>query len=537
MICSGAGTGKSRLLDEFQRLCVDVMLPIDQRLGNIIKEAYVFKVDLANGTSAGRFDDPMHYITSRMYHQIIDPPLDWDSMSTAGFPHITFGNLVSKLSQSELKDIKNMSIMILVDGLHKLEHVSGSRTSILYGALSRLANWSNTSGRGNNPFVIVCVSATRQEPISTFLAGTRQLRLFLRPPSINGNAIIHPRNDVDSMMLLDMGGHPYAIEVLLQKIEKYRDDDNCSASTVMSEVCSFLKSMYRGWETPGMYLPALRAILLGTTFNSVESKLQDLTIDQYQELGLVEWNPTTKVLMCPFVWLRIVTEGNRQLRKIMDFSSIERHHTPYTMPLDVTWQHWEDFIARFWCLKTMVFDGLTIPWQSLHHGALFKKTCDYNVPVKRLQLVTATNKCSTNSTLTAEIPSDAGTIKPIKGNHHVISAYANPGADHFVSCHLSHLLPFPCAANTSQALGGKVSTNKSISKLQEAKRTSSSSIQLVVTLPLLLMICQMTSVVWFVRKTSKVILGPTLGEPFSSRICRHQTSTLPPRVFYCLLME
>ena len=41
-------------------------------------------------------------------------------------------------------------------------------------------------------------------------------------------------------MLLDMGGHPYATEVLLQKIEKYRADDNCSASTVMSDICSFL---------------------------------------------------------------------------------------------------------------------------------------------------------------------------------------------------------------------------------------------------------------------------------------------------------
>ena len=44
--CSGAGTGKSRLLDEFHKLCCDVM---SEDLSTILKESYVFKVDLSNG--------------------------------------------------------------------------------------------------------------------------------------------------------------------------------------------------------------------------------------------------------------------------------------------------------------------------------------------------------------------------------------------------------------------------------------------------------------------------------------------------------
>ncbi len=48
-----------------------------------------------------------------------------------------------------------------------------------------------------------------------------------------------------------------------------------------------------------------------------------------------------------------------------------------------------------------------------------------------MQLVMATNYCITNSSLDTEIMTDAGTIKPIEGNHHVISAPGNPGGDSF----------------------------------------------------------------------------------------------------------
>ena len=72
MACSGAGTGKSRLLDEFKRLCCDVTASVDESLHNKLKQSFVFKVDMENGTTGSdSFKSSMHYITSRMYHQVI----------------------------------------------------------------------------------------------------------------------------------------------------------------------------------------------------------------------------------------------------------------------------------------------------------------------------------------------------------------------------------------------------------------------------------------------------------------------------------
>ena len=50
--------------------------------------------------------------------------------------------------------------MIEVDGLQKLDHQSGSKTSVLYRVLSSLADESNSSGWPGHPFFIVCVAAT-----------------------------------------------------------------------------------------------------------------------------------------------------------------------------------------------------------------------------------------------------------------------------------------------------------------------------------------------------------------------------------------
>ena len=68
---------------------------------------------------------------------------------------------------------------------------------------------------------------------------------------------------------------------------------------------------------------------------------------------------------------------------------------------------------------------------------------DIKIKVKKMQLVTATNHCMTNSTLNAEIGTDTGTIDPRESNHHVISAPGNSSGDSFCLCRLIHLGPFP----------------------------------------------------------------------------------------------
>jgi len=436
LICCGAGTGKSRLLDEFHRLCCDVTTP-EVDLHNRLKQAFVFKVDFENGTAGSdRFRRPMHYITSRMYWQVISPRVDWEVVSSSDFHHLTFTEIVEQLAISEAMVPKDMTIMVLVDGLHKLEHSKGSKSSIFYNVLNTLADWSNNSGKSNKPFVIVCASSTVEEPIQDFLSPTRQRREFLLPPKLDGTAIMQPKNDTERLMVSDMGGHGYALELLQKSLHKYRDG-NWSPSVLMSEIRSSLKSTYRGWNDPTMQLDVLRCLLLGQKFQSLQSPLGSSTVDDYQKLGLVRWDPATKVLECPFVWLQIMSESIPELRDIAStgyaLETVEAHTTS-SVPTYMTWQHWEDFVARYWCFKTSVLNGQTVTWQKLHNGAFFQQVTSRDNPefvVKKLKLVTALHHGMTNSTMKGEIVTHEGKITPSGGNHHILSAYGNPAGDSF----------------------------------------------------------------------------------------------------------
>lgn len=77
-------------------------------------------------------------------------------------------------------------------------------------------------------------------------------------------------------------------------------------------------------------------------------------------------------------------------------------------------------------------------WQSLHKGTLFKGKNDTKFVMKKLNLVTSTKHCSTDSGLKGSIPTDTRTIMPANGDHHVMSAAGNPGGDSFCLRHLLH---------------------------------------------------------------------------------------------------
>lgn len=130
VVCSGAGTGKSRILDQFKEIAVKVSGE-NPTLKEKLENSYVFKIDLENGTSYGTFDQPSHYISSRMYYQIADPPISWDDLTASSLQLPTIGNLLESLAVSEYKRREDMAILILVNGLQKLDHQPTSLNGFL----------------------------------------------------------------------------------------------------------------------------------------------------------------------------------------------------------------------------------------------------------------------------------------------------------------------------------------------------------------------------------------------------------------------
>lgn len=440
MVCSGAGTGKSRLLDNFKDLAVKATSNIE--LKEKLKKSYVIKIDLENGTSAGNFSQPQHYLSSRFYHQIIHPSVSWLDMNSSEFPHMSIPQLIEKLADAEGIYVQNMVLIILVDGLQKLPHVPLSRETVLYQVLCTLADLSNNSGKNGSPFVICCISATLETPISRWVSFSRQRYCHLSPPKIDGSEVLHPRDYIERLMVSDMGGHGCALELLSCALPDYRQGKPCLA--IMEEICTKLKLRYQGWWISNDKT-VLQAILLGQKFPSPESLVGSCSVDTYQSSGLIRWDRHTKRLECPFIWFKLVVEEHGDLMAILDANSSYKAMLYVDNPVDndmpLYWQHWEDFVARFWCLKTSFFANEEVEWRSLHAGALFKdRTSNPKVFVKALNLVTADSHCSTkSSSAPSEIFTNIGSVKPKDGNHHIRSAVGNPAADSF--CFITERLP------------------------------------------------------------------------------------------------
>ena len=113
LICSGAGTGKSRLLDQFKELAVKVSGQ-NPTLKEKLENLYGFKIDLENGTSSGTFDQPFQYVSSRMVHQISYPPILWETLIGGGFKHPTIISILERLAVSEDKCIEDMAYLVLI---------------------------------------------------------------------------------------------------------------------------------------------------------------------------------------------------------------------------------------------------------------------------------------------------------------------------------------------------------------------------------------------------------------------------------------
>ena len=246
------------MLQEFHKLLQKANIT-DATLSGRINNAYVFHVTFENGTSYAPIDnDAAEAIGVRMMFQLVDHKRTSDGWM--GFrqnykitPDVVIRQLASALKQRQ----KDMTVIILVDGLQKLPHTPGKKDTTFYGALACMANLVNSS----NAFVITCCAATVTVPVNEVLSDSPQKRVYLTIPLLDGSRIFQKEilNPINNLLVNDMGGHGRALETLY---EIWKKDTKLIIPKLMDEVKTKLISLYPEWvASTELYKPVLNAVL------------------------------------------------------------------------------------------------------------------------------------------------------------------------------------------------------------------------------------------------------------------------------------
>jgi len=365
---SGPGTGKSRFLDELPHLLR--IYSNGKEYHERIQRAYVFKVTFENGTSGVVEGKSAGWqIAVRMMHQLLVDPLSFDNLKEFLIKSdLSISDVIQLLSTLTEVSMKELCVILLVDGLQHLPHTPGSKTSMLYAALTSICNVVNSCPA----FVIAAVSATISDPFGVFLASSAQRRIIVRLPRL----VFKYEDVVKNLLATDMGGHGRALECLDQVLST-SDDNSFSFQEVVSKVVQNLKSVYDETLFSNQFA-IIKACIGRIRFNNKTDKVPGsiYTVDQIVSMGLFSFDEDSGLLEVPNIFLEL--QQDKLWRT--SYNSMDHTLNPDENPLSIqTWQHWEDINARFRCLKSILFSEFDVSSQSsayvqlgdLHLGAKF----------------------------------------------------------------------------------------------------------------------------------------------------------------------
>jgi hypothetical protein len=228
---------------------------------NTFEDACVFKVTFENGTS--EFDaenSPGWEIAVRMLYQLISV----EPIAFANFRQspkirkdLTISNVIELLSSLVNVPMKELCVILLIDGLQHLPHDSGSKTSMLYRGIRSVSDVLNSCPA----FFIAAISATISEPFNVYLASSSQLRIRVTLPHIQ----ISYGDAVKDLLAADMGGHGRALECLDEVLSSL-DENALSFEDVVSKVVKNLKRKYEE-SLFSAHAPVIKACIGRFRFN------------------------------------------------------------------------------------------------------------------------------------------------------------------------------------------------------------------------------------------------------------------------------
>ncbi len=181
LVFSGARTGKSRLLDEFPRLCMEAAKPHPDLQQHLQSNFVVFKCSFEHNTSylpRSQRENPTLAIGTRMLYQLRQKrSMTWPSFLDQLEREVPTDVVLERLAKDLNIESYQLSVLILIDGMHQLEHKNGDKATPFYSCVRHICDLLNSTA--DNPFVIVCCAATISAPVDTLLADLSQKCVFL----------------------------------------------------------------------------------------------------------------------------------------------------------------------------------------------------------------------------------------------------------------------------------------------------------------------------------------------------------------------
>ena len=190
-----------------------------------------FQVSFENGTKRIDPNDAEHEIGTRMLFQLIGEDKSYGVFSETS--RMLPDGVLDKLAEGEKINKKDMTVLILVDGIHALSHTNGMTQTMMKQGIDSVVALVNAGPY----FCIGVFAATFYTPLEQTLAASPQKRISLMLSAIDGHVIIPSNNPLVRLLVDDMGGHGRALEKLKETL--YEMDINvCSASAFMNQVKS-----------------------------------------------------------------------------------------------------------------------------------------------------------------------------------------------------------------------------------------------------------------------------------------------------------
>jgi len=415
LFLAGAGSGKSRNANEFHKSVLNSLSQEHTELRTKIADAWVFRVSFENGWSLRTGEEGFTAIGTRMLCQCLAQILEDVIINyEAPDPYHIF-ELVAKYYKKKLEDC---TIFMIVDGLHQLMtgQVDGTdKNSDFYRTLT---NIGDLAMRG--VFCLPCITATVFTPITSFLASSHRKRLDLpitglKPPQIQSRAVFSEDDILVKILISDCGGNARAMEALKDTIGD-SNIANMNPSSVMQQLRLILADRYKemlGNLSSDVAQDIARVILTHKKlrYDQYISNIVKKTPEQLVQPGLIQFHKISELgegyLSAPYIWIWILSEQRSDEKsdyilqhwRFDDY--VERKSKlqvgPETPPGAQFWQNFEDFVARFRCIKSRIFnEGEHVNISEMHTGAVLN--IEFQFVNYHLGFCTATKQIDTHST-------------------------------------------------------------------------------------------------------------------------------------------